>query len=343
VEPSGCNPLVEAAPGRGTQRPGFADVVTYWDYDNGLTLVFYGAPTYGTAHFPASDLSHVAAAVELRSASFDNIARERIIDLPVRTARFRASTDSVDLLMMLGAPVDSIRAASTVASTPRLDLWISPREAGSGRTLRDSAMVRGSGVGRFMYRLPATQYYYRLEATAEGSMTAARAMGWLTAGLDSTSGFATRGFGMSDLLLASEARANPSTPQRWTDFGIAPLLGSIERGRTLHLIWENYELAPRDGNADYTIEVVIERQHGTLDRIASNIIGAIANAIGVQRDANRVSYTFERTTTAAPAIVDFVTLNLGTTPPGDYRLNVAVTDKNSGRKVFMSSMFTIRE
>lgn len=341
--PAGCNPLLSGAPGTGTQKPPLTIVVTYWDYDNGMTLVFWGSPTYGTAHFPTADGSHIAEAVYIRPVSFDNLARETIVDIPARTARFRATADSVDLLLTMQAPIAAIRAASSIDGPARVDFWMYPRDRGTAREYRDSASMRGSGVGRWIYRLPANEYFYRVEATADASTAAARTMGWITAGPDTVTGFATRGFGMSDLLLATEARPNKATAMRWTDFSVAPLITSIVRGGSLQLIWENYELGARDGEASYTIAVTLERQRSTAGRIATQVLNTLAKAVGVDRDPGRVTHRFERGAAHAAAIVDFVALSLAETPVGTYRVSVDIVDNVSGRKARTTAFFDITD
>jgi GWxTD domain-containing protein len=338
-----CNPLLKAPPGTGTQKPPLAIVVTYWDYNNGMTLVFWGSPTYGTSYFPTADAPHIAAAVDLRAASFDNMVRETIVDIPLRTARFRATGDSVDVLLAMHAPVAAIRQASSVDGPARVDVWMYPRDRATGREYRDSASMRGSGVGRWIYRLPVNEYFYRIEATADASMTAARTMGWITAARDSTTGFATRGFGMSDLLVATEARSNKPTAVRWTDFSVAPLIAGIAKGGSLQLIWENYELANREGQANYSIAVTLERRRSAVGRIAIQVLNTLARAVGADRDPDRVIHRFERAAAHAPVIVDYVALSLAETPPGTYRVSVEITDSVSGRKTRTTSVFDIEE
>jgi hypothetical protein len=269
------------------------------------------------------------------------VAREKILDLPLRTARFRAPADSADLLVVLQAPITAIRAGGNTDAPTRLDFWINPRN--EGRTVRDSGAMRGSGIGRMISRLPVGQYFFRIEATAEGSMTAARSMGWTTIGRDTATGFVTRGFGVSDLVLATEARPATPQPARWTDFGIAPVLHAVPKNTTLQLLWENYELGNRGGQAEYTIAVSIEPMRSNAERIVASVVNALARSVGVDRERDRLRYRFERVTPHATAIVDVMGLAFAGTPAGDYRVVVEISDRVSGRKAASSSVFTIRE
>lgn len=349
---SGCDFQIERlqcgnGPGRPppdqTQRPPRSAVVTFWDYDRTLAVIFWAVPSYGTAHYPGPDRGHIDEIVESRPVSFDNIVAEKILDLPTQLVRFRATADSVDLLLAMHAPVDTIRAASGLDAPARLDFWLIPRDPAVAKEFRDSATMRGAGVGRWIRRLPSNDYFYRLEATADGSMTAARALGWITAGRDTASGFATRGFGMSDILLTTEARPAKAQPVRWSDYGIAPVLQAVPKGTTLQLVWENYELGNRAGQAEYTVDVSLERIRTGAGAIVAAVTSALARAVGVDRDRNSVRYHFERSTAHAQAIVDVMAVNLAATPAGDYRITIEIVDAMSGRKTSASSVFSIRE
>lgn len=314
-------------------------VVTYWDYAIGLTVVFWGRPSYGTVLFAAGDNQNIAQLVDAQPVAFDNVAAEKILDLPVRLARFRATQDSVDVVLFLHAPVPTIRQAGNAEAPARFDFWMFPRD--HHREYRDSAAMSGSGVSRWIRRVPVADYFYRIETTADASMTAARAMGWFTAGPDTATGFATRGFGTSDLLLGTDARVTKQQPTRWTDFAIAPVINAVRKGSNLQLLWENYELAAQSGRSEYTIDVTLARQRSGRGQIVASVITTLAGAVGVDRQPDRVTYTFQRTTAASSGVVDFMSLAIGDTPVGEYRITVSITDKFSGRKASTSAVFSI--
>ncbi len=325
----------------GALLPAPSDVVTFWDYDIGLTVAFWGAPTYGTARFPVTDGAHIAEVVDRQPVAFENIAAEKILAMPVSITRFRAPGDSVDLLLLAQAPLAAIREAAPNAQV-RSDAWLLGRN-GAG-DFRDSSTLGAAGIERGVYRVRPEQYLYRVEATATGAMTAGRAMRWITADRDTATGFALRGFGISDLLLATAVQPGKRAPVRWSDFNVAPLLGALPRQRTVDVIWENYELGARNGQTQYSIAITLQRQRSASGRIAAAIVGIAATAIGVDRTADRLTLKFDRTGPAAPgAFVDRISIALGDTPAGDYRLTLEVTDKSSGRKVSSASSITIRE
>jgi GWxTD domain-containing protein len=316
-----------------------SDVVTFWDYDNGLTLPFWGPPTYGTAYFPRSDLKHVDRVVELRAAAFDNIVTAKLFDIPLSLTRFRAAGDSVDVLAISRAPMDSLRASAANAPVTAHRWMHGDNEQG----YYDSSLVVGGGLHRDVYRVAPARFMYRIEASAAGESVAARAIRWIIAGRDSATGFDVRGFGVSDVLLATAAQPRIAVPSRWRDFNVAPLVDGVARQAKLDLIWEMYELGNRGGRSQYTVTVTIQRRRSAAGRLAAAIVGFAAEALRIDRQSDRVTAMFDRTIIAAPAaIVDHVSMELRDTPRGEYRLTIQVTDRISGRRASTSSAFTIR-
>ncbi len=322
-------------------RPAPSDIVTFWDYDIGLTVVFWGAPTYGTARFPVSDLPHVEYATDVRSSAFENVAREKILSMPLAITRFRAPGDSVDVLVLTQAPMAAIRDATNNAEV-RATAWLLGRADTLG--LRDTTVLGASGIERAVYRVAPDKYLYRIEATAPGTMVAGRATRWVTADRDTTTGFTTRGFGVSDLLLATALKPGKPVPVRWRDFNIAPLLGPLAQKGTVDVIWENYDLGARSGQTQYSVVITLERQRTASGRIAAAILGFAASAVGIDRKSDRVTFRFDRAGPAAPgAFVDRISLAMNETPAGDYRVTLEVTDKANGRKARGTTQLVIAQ
>ncbi len=343
----GCNPCLDVGQRdslrerTASMRGGGADVVTFWDYDNGLTVVFWGQATYGTARIPVLDVSHFEHLLELRPAAFDNLAAEKLLPISVRIMRFRAPADSVDLLTLFQAPVAAIRDSAANVRV-RSDVWLFGRN--NAGDVRDSLTLPESGIERAVYRVAPSRYLYRVEATAPGTMTAGRTMEWITAERDSATGFALRGFALSDLLLATAIRPAKSVPIRWSDFSIAPVLAPVTKGSTVDIIWENYELSARGGQTQYSVSITLQRQRTASGRIAAAILGFAANAVGIDRRDDRVTFSFERAGPAAGvAFVDHVALALRDTPSGEYRLTLEVTDESTGRTARSIATLAIRE
>lgn len=316
-------------------------VATMWDYDNGLFFIFEGMPAYGTSRYRERFVRHIPYLLDKAPAQWDNLGTERIVDMPVRMARFRTPSDSVDLYLATRAPMAPIREAAGGNAPVTSALWLLGQ--GIPLTISDSSQFENSGTKVWVYRLQPTDYLYRIEATATGATAAGRTNAWVRVGNDSATGFATRGFGISDVLLATQAQRRGGTLARWTDFAIAPLFGNLARGGALALVWENYEFGARDGNARYQIAVTLERERSGPGRVAAEIVSALATAAGVDRRPDRVTFRFDRTAPHATAIVDEITIGLADTPAGNYRVTLELTDQVTGRKASRVFGVTISE
>lgn len=322
--------------------PGPSDVVTYWDYDNGVTVVFWGAPTFGTVRFPIGDAANVDEFVDIRASTFDNLVTERILDVPSVAVRFRGPADSIDVLIIAHTPMDQIRGAAAANARVRADAWILGLNV--PMAYRDSAFVRTSGFERWTFRVVPGQYQYRVEVTAEGANTAARAIRPVNATATGESAFTTRGFGISDMLIATTVQPPrvPSQSVGWTDFSAAPIVAVMQKAATFELLWENYDISARNGQAQYQVAVTVQREKSEGGRIAAAILGFAANALRIDRKDDRVTSRFDRAVAASPVIVDHVSVALGETPPGEYRITLEVTDTATGRKTTRVTSLTIR-
>jgi hypothetical protein len=164
----------------------------------------------------------------------------------------------------------------------------------------------------------------------DGAKVAGRAFATVNLGPDSVVGFTTKGFGISDLLIANTA-TGPSNARRWRDLSIAPSLNGVRQGASVALVWETYELGNIANAADYDVTITIERERSALGRIVARIVNGFDGNINTRSSSNALTLQFERHVPHADAIVDNVVLSLGTTPPGEYTVRLSVQDKVSGR------------
>ena len=329
--------LIVASKGNGGGPP---DIETDWFYNTGLFFQFVGQPTFATARIPPGGEQSFGDLTAGTPVHWDNIHTIAVDTMPVQAARFRAATDSVDLYLVTLPPVAQIAKVAEVKGSVRSDVWI--LAGGLVPIVHDSANADAPGIRVYQRRIAAGTYVYRAEASADGARYAARATAAFVAGPDSATGFSTRGFGMSDVLLAATASSR-GTPLRWSDLDILPLVGTVVRKGQIALVWENYELGNDGGTARYTVSVTIERQRSVLGRIATQFIGRVGTAAGIDRSENRVTLHFERNVPYAPALLDNVTLGLGSTPAGSYRLTIGVADRVSGRATSRSMNLTVQE
>jgi hypothetical protein len=280
-------------------------------------------------------------AMDSLPAVWENTHLLHIDSLPVQSARFRAGNDSLDVFFATRPPVEAIQRASDVHTTATSYFWLV--DSASTIRMRDSTRGIRPGVSMFTRRVLPGDYTYRLEAGAEGSLLAARGVGTVGASADPTTGFPLRGFGMSDVLLATRIGERSGTASRWNDVTVTPLLGPIERDAQLGLVWENYEFGDQSGASSYSVVVTIQRERGRTGRIAAQVIRTLGGTVGRAASQDRVTFRYERTTGHAPVILDEMTLSLGGTPPGSYLLTVDVRDDVTGRTTARTTRIVIAE
>ena len=312
--------------------------IVFWDYDSDLFFGFLGSPTYATVRFQQPFLPRVGDIEYTDPAKWDNILPGKVHEIPVQVARFRAPADSVDVFVASRAPVNAIQEAAATRLDIRGSFWLF--DESDLEPPRDSLRFTGDGTRAWIRRVPAGNYLYRIEAFAIDAAEAARALGAIRAGADTATGFATRGFGASDVLIATAAQLR-GTPARWRDFSIAPLLRPATSRDELMLIWELYEMGDRAGQAQYDVAVTIERERSAGGRVLAEILGAIASIARTNRTDDRVTITWSRVAPHAKVMVEYVTMSLRESPAGSYRLTVDVTDRVSGRRASRTMAITV--
>lgn len=315
-------------------------VVTFWLYHSGLYFSFKGQPTYGTARTPIDDIKIVEAETNAQPVRWDNLSTVTVDTMPVQVARFRASPDSLDVLIA-AAPVYATIAASAQVKEPiRTHLWLLSDVMASA--FADSGTLESQTTQTWSHRLKTGGYVYRIEAGAPSADHAGRAAAPILVGDDPRSGFAMRGFGISDVLLATSTN-QPSGTTRWNALKPVPLAGVIPHGGQINVVWENYEFGAASGVAEYAVTITITRDRSPAGRIAATVLGALASVARIETQSDRVSVHLDRTMPYAPAFADAIEIGLGDTPAGTYILNVEVTDKATSRKATRTLNFAIRK
>jgi hypothetical protein len=261
--------------------------------------------------------------------------------MPTQVARFRAAPDSVDVLVAVEAPFTRLQAASGLGATPQETFWL--LAGGTVGVHRDSTPLTAPGVQLWSRRLKLGAYVYRVEASVAAATFAARATAPVVAADDPATGFATRGMGISDLMLATSAE--PATgrviARRWNDLAIAASTGTVPYGATLALVWENYEFTRTDDNAEYTVAIIVQRERSAAGRLAARVVGQIAGVVGVERTEDRVAMRFDRIVKHESAFVDHVNVALLDTPAGAYRVTLEITEKASQRTMSRTTTIVV--
>jgi GWxTD domain-containing protein len=306
-----------------------ADVSTVWVYDSGLLFSFLGTTAFGTARTGNDDKLMVERMTAAMPVRWDNLASIRVDTMATTPTRFRAEGDSVDLVVAARPPVSTIReSAPTQAGLVRSDWWV--LAGGTQVVARDSLLDSPEAARLWSARVAPGTYVYRLEASVDEGTIAAKAAAPIVVGPAATDGFATSGFGVSDLLLATSVEPRGAA-QRWRDFEVTPAVGAFARDASLGLVWEMYELGQRDGSAQYTFSLTIKRERGTVGRITARVLGSVAGAAGVDTREDQVTITFDRTMPHAATLVDHMQVALGDTPPGTYAVTLQITDRVTNR------------
>jgi GWxTD domain-containing protein len=317
-----------------------SEVSTVWVYDSGLLFSFIGSTAFGTARTSVDDKFMVERMTAAMPVRWDNLASITVDSLPSVPVRFRGGVDSVDVVIASQAPVAAIAASAPTPGKPvRSDWWL--LQNGTIIVERDSVLDSGTGTRLWSARVGPGTFVSRVEASVDDGTRAARSATPLVIAPTGDDGFATRGFGLSDLLLATAVTPRGAGAS-WRDFDVTPSVGAFPRDASLGLVWEQYELGEREGSAQYTLTLTIKRERGTAGRITARVLGSVAGAAGIDTREDQTTISFDRTVAHAPTLADHLSIALGDTPPGVYMLTLEITDKVTNRKTSRSQQIRIR-
>ena len=321
-------------------------VTLVWDYNSKLTFFFDLQPGFATGRVSMFDRNFVEQLRDAVPVSFANVPASRLLDtIPVRITRFRSGTDSSDAVIAARVPIDSLIRANALDRVPVdidlriFDQFVKVRGMESDQLIfaRDSSTA--SLDRAWTRRVGPGINVVRVEALQADSKRGARAM----TRLEPTTNV---GFGMSDVLLGSkpELRDGVTMPSRWRDVAITPSVGSFARNSAIGLLWEMYDLVPRDGMTKYRVAITVEREDrmgavGFAVRVLDNVGRAVGRS---QQSRDRFTIAFERQGGAVPVQVEYLSLDMTQAPPGGYRLRVEVTDLANQKKAARSTTFRVR-
>jgi hypothetical protein len=141
-----------------------------------------------------------------------------------------------------------------------------------------------------------------------------------------------------------ELRNGLTRPSRWRDIEITPNAGSLTRGSSIGLLWEMYDLVPKDGQTKYRVAITVERSDrdgvaGFTLRVLDNLGRAVGRA---QQSRDRFTISFDRQGSALPVLVEYLSLDMTQAPAGGYRLRVEVTDLANQKKTARNTAFIVR-
>ena len=321
-------------------------VTLVWDYNSKLTFFFDLQPGFATGRVSMFDRNYVEGLRDALPVSFANVPATRLLDtIPIRIARFRSGADSSDAVIAARVPIDSLVRANALERVPVdidlriFDQFVKVRGMESDQLTfsRDSSNAPLDRV--WSRRLGPGINVVRVEALQADSKRGARAM----TRLDPTTNV---GFGMSDVLLGSkpELRSGVALPSRWRDIVITPNAGSFARNSSVGLLWEMYDLIPKDGMTKYRVAITVERaDRDGVTGFAVRVLDNLGRAVGrAQQSRDRFTISFDRQGGALPVLVEYLSLDMTQAPSGGYRLQVEVTDLSNQKKTARNTEFRIR-
>jgi GWxTD domain-containing protein len=317
-----------------------------WWYSTDATFLFRQLPTYGVATLDPDDAREVQRLRDTVPVVWTNAGAKPIADtIDVTLSRFRARADSSDVYFAAELPVkhmveDVDLARGALDIQLQAFTWRAKPvfESRSHETI-DFAHPDLNQMHAWKTRLQAGTFLYRVEALQPDAGRGARAASRIEI-------IPSSGYGLSDVLIADSVSPGSGGDARWSDFRIAPSVGRVRRGRSFAMLWETYDLKPMaNGNVSYSVTITLRREKGGgLGAFAAKIIGGVGSAIGITGSgADRISLTYPRQAPGRPVAVDYVTLDVGEAPAGNYILSVNVTDLTTHRQTMRERALTIVE
>ncbi len=330
------------SPDQNGENPAFGSLLWYYAR-GGLHFFFNQPPTYGTARLTLPDAAVADETRQRFPVSWGNVRVARMLDsVPVQVARFRAG-DSVDVATYADLPLRSLARGADLSRAPIdvgyivLDDQAHLMIRDSTRQLVDTAASNVVQDRAWRFRMPPGFFAFHVEALQPNSDRAARVADTLRLPVD-------RGFGLSDLLVARNISPRIDTPARWTDMLITPSAGRLARRQPFGVLWESYELIPRDGSVTYLVQLTLTRSdRSRLASVVARVLGGTSGPFQASASAEKVILSFTRQAAARPVLVDYLMVDPGDLPAGRYRLTLEVTDRTSGRTAHREREITFVE
>lgn len=262
--------------------------------------------------------------------------------IDVTVTRFRAPHDSADVLIGARIPLARFKSRedATASGSDRIVLsaWLANTV---GVPIYHDSVVRQlpsytvtAWTAQWSHRVGALNLMHRVEALEVSRPSGARGVASFIS--DSLVAFPLRGFGMSDVLIATSAKNGQGAAKRWSDLSIEPNGAAIIPNQRFAMVWETYNLTPGpDGRVHWRVR--IRRESGMLV-VRSDVAAAMSGDVSAgsrvlanENDAPDMSY--ERSDVAGPVVLDNITFGLNNAPPGRHVLTVTVEDLVSKKAV----------
>lgn len=330
-------------------------VTTIWYYpDTKLRFVFVGPPAMNTARFAGDFGAYASNARYVAPMSFTNIEERFPVDsVGVQVARFRGDTaNAVDVSIFADLPTAALlRNTDVRQASLETGFFLSDMKRRILVAERDTALVRltddrpdAVSSRSWRHTLRPGEYLYRVEARQPISGRNARGL----AGLP-VEAFPPDKNALSDVLVARHIglKSGGDKPLSRDDLLILPAGRlTFAPGDTIYLYWETYGLqADSSGVARTRIELGLRVDDLHREGGIEVFLGTLGDAIGLTaKGEDRVSLTYERVVAAGALerAPDYLALGLGAAPPGNYTLEITVTDLVSQKKAARTRQLQVR-
>ena len=316
-------------------------ITTLWYYpEPNLKFIFTGPPGMNTATFAGEFYGYADDMRYAMPVRYDSLPGGLTTDsVPMQVSRFRGNNPLNTRVELHAAIPTNTLAAKSGASPAMVETGFMILDNARSRLWdqRDTAKVSLSEkkprLREFERQFRPGEYYYRVEALEAASMAGARGAGSL-----SIVSFPTGSLSLSDVLVGTDL-ANPGEQRRREDLNMKVIPESaLDPGQTLGLYWETYGAKPSaEGAIHLRTEIsmtVLEVDRPPIMHIRA--LGAIADAVGLSSLGDKkVTVGYDRTI-AAPSgsddrILNSINIQIETLPPGEYLLEIAMTDKETGQ------------
>lgn len=307
-----------------------------WTYRDGALFYFGHGPSYLANLIASSERRLVEDSILISQPSgwTEMPLVRNTWPMLMRVARFRASTDSADAVVTAAVPVRSLVGDAQLGGQLPIDVHLDVHTPDVGITGAEQrrvtvertqlpvsfngTWVRRLGMGSSLVRIDAEQ-----PDVGRGAVSSA------DVAVDSLAGF-----GVSDILFGTMTPdASSASPLRWSEVAIAPTIGLFQESQPMGVVWETYDLTPKDGAVAYTVTLSLERTFkkslaGFSARIARNLVNVVTQTGSA---TGQIDVSFNESRPASPVVTNALTVDLAGSITGPYRLRIEVKDLNSGR------------
>ena len=317
-----------------------------WRYNFGFSVTFDEPPTFGTGRIAFDQRSLVEVYLRDNPVRWDNVPVMKLTEnMDIRTAAFRSTNDSLDVVAAADVPTKHMAAQIELAgslpftmSSRVIDARVETHGVQSTVKKFNSDSIPQTSPQSWVSRVGAGRNLIRIEAYQPDTRRIAK-------GFVNISDARSSAFGMSDVLLGSRAPELTAAPARWRDVKMTPSAGTYKSGDPIGLVWENYELKSDGADVKYRVHITVQREVGSgLENLSARIRSAFGNnELAQGSGSGNVEIDFPRSAPARPVTVEAVTVDIGKVIPGKFTLTVEVTDLVSKKKTDRVLQFRVVE